>query len=401
MNIIFKGMSMTVSGGDSAHSFLRQKEFNVEPAAIISVENEEVQIGEDKPEGWQFGTKLKETGSLNNCLIPNSLKVISGDGKIVFDEGKDYLADHFWAAIGRIPEGRIKKGETVLVSYKYSMQRVDLLECDPNGVLTIEKGEELKACPIPPKLKRGCTHLANIYLPYNTKILSGELVYPFLGSFPQPLKKELKAKSALVPKTLKKLKKGAPVKIVFWGDSVTCGGEASRPGRAFPKVFIKMLEKKFPKSKIKAKNSGVGGSSTEGRIKDIKKDVLNMKPDLVIVEFVNDMALPKENFFKNYYSAIDQLQKLGSEIILTTPHFVMPSWMGQTSEKCSETRPAVQWLRDIAEEKKTGLADVSKRWEHLKDEGIPFMTLLRNNINHPDDRGHRIFAEELMKFFLS
>jgi hypothetical protein len=56
-------------------------------------------------------------------------------------------------------------------------------------------------------------------------------------------------------------------------------------------------------------------------------------------------------------------------------------------------------LRNIANEKKTGLADASRRWEHLTGEGLPYTTLLYNNINHPDDRGHLIFAEELMKFF--
>ena len=39
------------------------------------------------------------------------------------------------------------------------------------------------------------------------------------------------------------------------------------------------------------------------------------------------------------------------------------------------------------------------RWEQLEFQGIPYETLLKNGINHPDDRGHRIFAEELMRYF--
>jgi len=35
----------------------------------------------------------------------------------------------------------------------------------------------------------------------------------------------------------------------------------------------------------------------------------------------------------------------------------------------------------------------------LWKEGIPYVTLLHNTINHPDDRGHRLFAEELWKCF--
>ncbi len=37
------------------------------------------------------------------------------------------------------------------------------------------------------------------------------------------------------------------------------------------------------------------------------------------------------------------------------------------------------------------------RVEELQDLGIPYETLLRNGINHPDDRGHAFFADELMR----
>jgi hypothetical protein len=45
------------------------------------------------------------------------------------------------------------------------------------------------------------------------------------------------------------------------------------------------------------------------------------------------------------------------------------------------------------------LADASLRWGHLLQEGIPYPTLLANSINHPDDRGHQLFALSLMELF--
>jgi hypothetical protein len=56
-------------------------------------------------------------------------------------------------------------------------------------------------------------------------------------------------------------------------------------------------------------------------------------------------------------------------------------------------------LRDYAAKHNLALADASARWEHLWREGLPYVTLLRNGINHPDDRGHAMFADELMKCF--
>ena len=38
-------------------------------------------------------------------------------------------------------------------------------------------------------------------------------------------------------------------------------------------------------------------------------------------------------------------------------------------------------------------------WAGLESIGVPYEILLRNGINHPEDRGHRFFAEELIRLF--
>jgi hypothetical protein len=45
------------------------------------------------------------------------------------------------------------------------------------------------------------------------------------------------------------------------------------------------------------------------------------------------------------------------------------------------------------------LADASKRWGRLWRQGIPYMTLMLNAINHPDPRGMGIFVDSLMELF--
>ena len=59
----------------------------------------------------------------------------------------------------------------------------------------------------------------------------------------------------------------------------------------------------------------------------------------------------------------------------------------------------MEFLRKFAAEHQVALADVSRRWEHLEVEGIPYIALLHNGINHPDDRGHELFVKELLTFF--
>ena len=73
--------------------------------------------------------------------------------------------------------------------------------------------------------------------------------------------------------------------------------------------------------------------------------------------------------------------------------------MGADNVKCGETRDYTRFLREFAAERKLAVADAAARWEHLKYEGIPYAVLLTNGINHPEDTGHRMFAEELIKCF--
>jgi len=59
----------------------------------------------------------------------------------------------------------------------------------------------------------------------------------------------------------------------------------------------------------------------------------------------------------------------------------------------------VAGLRAFAQKHGVALADASRRYCHLTKEGIPFITLMVNSLNHPDDRGHRLFALSLMELF--
>jgi hypothetical protein len=118
-----------------------------------------------------------------------------------------------------------------------------------------------------------------------------------------------------------------------------------------------------------------------------------------VIEFVNDMGFSPELMRANYYKAIAQVRAIGGEVILVTPHFTMPSMMGFTDVWGTDKRAACQALREIAEEKQVGLADAARVWQHLAKVGLPYTTLLYNGINHPDDHGHQIFIDELLKFF--
>lgn len=376
--------------------------FTVPPAGEVIVQDEVYRLKAEKPQGWARGTPLRGCISrltpLPNCLVPNSVVVRLPDGTVL-EEGKDYLLDPTWAMLGRIEGGRIGAETDVLVSYRYSLMRLDTLVILPDGQVRLIYGVPEKTCPHPPQVPEGSLRLANIFMPYRATSVEAWQVFVIGQPFREPDEEELKRRSRFVAKTLEKLRKGDKVVIVAWGDSVTVGGDASKPELAFPQLFVTRLRERFPKAQISLVNAGVGGTDISQRLPNLQKEVLAYRPDLVVVEFVNDMRLPVEEVRRCHRSAIDQILATGAEVILITPHFVMPPWMKHEHPRGKETRPFIQVLREVAAEKGVALADVSRRWEHLELEGLPYITLLYNGINHPDNRGHELFVKELMTFF--
>ena len=133
---------------------------------------------------------------------------------------------------------------------------------------------------------------------------------------------------------------------------------------------------------------------------DFQRDVLDQKPDLVIIEFVNDASLHGEALNEQYARIRDALWGISAEIILITPHYVRQDWMDVTTVKVDDDpRPYVQDLRKFASQNDIAVADAARLWGALWRRGIPYPIILANAINHPDERGMALFADALMAVF--
>lgn len=374
--------------------------FTVPPAESVHVNDEPHVLKSEKPSRWTHGTHLdKATVSgiaLPDCVSSRSIVVKLPDGTTT-TQGTDYELDPRWGALGRLEGGRISTDTQVLVSYDVGQMRLDSVVLR-DGKLEYVKGTSRKSAPPFAEITTGAVEVARVFLPYHSRSVEPWQVFVIGPLFPEPDAEEIAQRSKRVEHTLAKLRKGEAVKIVTWGDSVTVGIDAS-PGKAFADLFITRLRERFPKARITHVNAGIGGSSTGDRSAGFDREVMAHDPDLVTIEFVNDMGLPAKDTRTNHEAAIAKLRKAGVDTILITPHFTLPEWMGHEVPRGPETRPNVAQLRQIANEQSVGLADVSGRWENLEAEGIPYLVYLENGINHPDDRGHELFVKELMTFF--
>ena len=399
-----KGLKVTAGRCRVGGRIVKVKEATlaIDPSDSVTVEREGYPLLDDRPKSWRGGTRLTAGRTpyriMPGQLEPKSLVVWSSADPDAtrYERDKDYFLDEFWGALCRLPKGRVKLKQRVAIDYVYGQRRVDRVEINAKGEVVLRRGTPKVDCPAMPPKTPGAITLATVYRPYHARSLRPEHVFVVneakAAERPTPDTKS-------VAKTLAKLRAGEPVTIVCWGDSVTVGGDASRPEHRYVDLFATRLRERFPASKIKVINAGIGGTSTNGRLKAYPKEVLAHKPDLISVEFVNDMGMPVDRLRANWISAIEQARKIGAEFVVITPHYVMPSWMHKKHSRGPETRVNCKTLRTLATEKGVGLADAARRWELLEYEGMPYEILLMNGINHPDDRGHALFVDELMRLF--
>jgi len=88
---------------------------------------------------------------------------------------------------------------------------------------------------------------------------------------------------------MKKAENGEPVTIGVIGGSITQGSSATNHANCYAELFHQYWVEKFPNSEITFVNAGIGGTNSYLGVHRADKQLLDYKPDAVIVEFsVND-----------------------------------------------------------------------------------------------------------------
>jgi len=397
--------------------------FTIDPPSRVSVTDERCDtLPVFNPKawgGWQKGYALKgvkaQECTVKGALDPATLKVAdtaSPDGK-PYIRGKDYEADLAWASIGRLDGGAIPETHPVFLSYEYWLQRIDsiVLSSGPRPGLSLRRGTPAVCQPLPPGVEPGEKVLLNVHVTGGMSKLTPASIFPVQEtSFPAELAaKGIGSAEELLPKTMQKLREGSPLKILAWGDSVTEGRYLPDPERQrWQSQFVERLRARYPKADILLVTEAWSGHSTRdflsappGHRFNYEERILGAKPDLIITEFINDSGLKTDELRERYGKLRDDFAAIGAEWIVCAPHYMRPDWMGLSSERDVDQDPReyVRALRQFADEKRIPLADVSLRYGRLWRQGIPYVTLMMNGINHPDPRGLAIYADALMNLF--
>lgn len=216
---------------------------------------------------------------------------------------------------------------------------------------------------------------------------------------------------SIVNKALKQKK----LKIVFFGDSITAGFFESfenfhgtcEPEYGFPERLRRLLQTVFPDTELIIVNSGVGGDTAESALGRMKKDVLEFRPDLVVVNFMlNDARiLEKEKYAEALRRLFRMVKENGSEGIFLTEcmgctKITSPVRKDIAEEmmSCQNSGKVDEFYKtavSVAKEEKIMVCDIYAQWKKMAESGIDTNRLLTNRINHPMREMHALFAAAL------
>jgi acyl-CoA thioesterase I len=182
--------------------------------------------------------------------------------------------------------------------------------------------------------------------------------------------------------------------IVCLGSSSTQGVGASAPGRTYPAQLEAILEERLPPGlRVDVVNRGVGGEVVADNLRRLERDVLALRPDLVIWQVgTNDAlrGLPQAEVRARLEEGLRRIKGAGAEVVLMDPQPLAAPEKGRAVAAMSAA------VADVAARTRTAL--FSRHERMLGWIGAGAFTLAsvygRDGL-HMTDASYRCLAEDL------
>ncbi len=131
--------------------------------------------------------------------------------------------------------------------------------------------------------------------------------------------KEIAGFRVPLPNTARALRRGKTLKIVAIGSSSTEGIGASDRSKNYPSRLAEELLRRFPDREINVVNKGIGGETASQMLVRFQKDVLDLKPNLVIWQLGSNAALKgvdPDKFEQSLREGVRRLKAIDVDIVL-------------------------------------------------------------------------------------
>jgi lysophospholipase L1-like esterase len=209
-----------------------------------------------------------------------------------------------------------------------------------------------------------------------------------------------RAPDSQLANTRARLKSAAPIRLVTLGDSISTGANASASAGApplqpgYPDLVARGLESRFG-SKLTSVNLSVGGMDSAWGLTRVPA-VLAESPDLVLLAFgMNDASGRRtpDEFARLIGDTLHQIRSArpACDVILVSPMTANPEWTHSAPELYPGYASALANLTGPG----SALADVTTIWSSVVKRK-PCLCLTGNGLNHPNDFGHRLYADVVL-----
>lgn len=185
---------------------------------------------------------------------------------------------------------------------------------------------------------------------------------------------------------MKKAENGEPVTIGVIGGSITQGSSAANHANCYAELFHQYWVEKFPNSEITFVNAGIGGTNSYLGVHRADKQLLDYKPDAVIVEFsVNDTDKVMNKY--SYDSLVRKILNNEGDpavILLFTTQEDGTSLQDVHKEiGLAYDLPMLSYREAVYPEVAAGTLD----WKSISPDNI-----------HPNDAGHGLIGQLLSRY---
>ncbi|TDQ06555.1 SGNH/GDSL hydrolase family protein [Pedobacter metabolipauper] len=191
-----------------------------------------------------------------------------------------------------------------------------------------------------------------------------------------------------------------PKKIIFFGDSITQAG-VKQGG------YVNLIKKSLDSTKYEVIGAGIGGNKVYDLYLRMEEDVLNKKPDLVVIYIgVNDVwhklssktGTDYDKFIKFYQALINKIQANGAKVVLCTPA-VIGEKKNNANEMDADLDKYSDAIRDLATTNNLPLCDLRNIFKTYSAENNPDDAekgILTTDKVHLNAKGNQILAEKLL-----
>lgn len=207
--------------------------------------------------------------------------------------------------------------------------------------------------------------------------------------------------------TLSKLQNNEPVKILFYGDSITVGANSSGFVEYAPyaptwtKMLFDSLTKKYGATNAEYVNTAVGGWTTRNGISNLQERVIEHNPDAVFIGFgMNDTTLSANTHVEQIKTIVDGIKEANPnvEICLISTMLPNPEVAGVSYEQYSFEQSYERLVAQYHAQgyEKICLAPVTSMHQAILEKKR-YYDMTGNNVNHPNDFMARVYAQTVFQ----